>query len=536
MTRSVNTLTPSDVSVHRSRRSDHVRTRRSRLLIIAVTLAAVALTACTSTARHTNYPPLPTGSGTPVPASATRPNIVFVLTDDLSWNLIKYMPHVKALQQQGMTFSNYTVTDSLCCPSRASIFSGKFPHSTHVVGNILPTGGFAKFHRLGEEKSTFATSLYKAGYNTAFMGKYLNEYRPNPRPTNKAAFAKGAWVPPGWTTWDAAGNGYPEYQYDITSGHSWTHYGDSPQDYLTTVLQERAVKFLHANAHSSRPFMLEMATFAPHFPYTPAPQDVGTFPGIQAPHTPAYDVLPHPTPKWLRNLPPMSPIDQRYVRHWWQLRVESVQAVDRMIGALERTLAVDGQAHNTVFVFSSDNGYHLGEYRLRSGKQTAFDTDIRVPLVVAGPGIPANTVNTDMAENIDLRPTFEQLGGATTPAGVEGRSLVPLLHGAHVPWRTYALIEHHFDPRQYADPDKQDIFKSPVPPTYNAIRTSNFIYVRYIDGEREYYNLLKDPYELHNLGPSLPSARRAALDKIMNTLIACHSGSQCWAAGVPNPG
>ena len=165
-----------------------------------------------------------------------------------------------------------------------------------------------------------------------------------------------------------------------------------------------------------------------------------------------------------------------------------------------------GQAHNTVFVFSSDNGYHLGEYRLRSGKQTAFDTDIRVPLVVAGPGIPADTVNTDMAENIDLRPTFEQLGGATTPPGVEGPQPRPAAARAHVPWRTYALIEHHYDPRQYADPDKQDIFKSPVPPTYNAIRTRNFVYVRYIDGEREYYNLLKDPYELHNLGPSLPPA------------------------------
>ncbi len=343
-------------------------------------------------------------------------------------------------------------------------------------------------------------------------------------------------MPPGWTSWNAAGNGYPEYQYDITSGHSWTHYGDRPQDYLTSVLQQRAVSFLHDSAHSSRPFMLELATFAPHFPYTPAPQDVGTFPGIRAPHTPAYDTLPHPAPKWLRKLAPMTPTDQRYVQHWWQLRVESVQAVDRMIGTLERTLAKLGQAHNTVFVFSSDNGYHLGEYRLRSGKQTAFDTDIRVPLVVAGPGIAPGSINTDMAENIDLRPTFEQLGGATTPPGVEGRSLVPLLHGEHAPWRTYALVEHHYDPRQYADPDKQDIFKSPVPPTYNAIRTRNFIYVRYVDGEREYYDVAKDPYELHNLGPTLPTARRAALDRIMNALIACHDGTQCWAAGKPNPG
>src|SRR5690242_16069017 len=225
MTGSESALTTSDVSRHRTRTCDHVRAHRFRLLISVLGLTAIALTACTSSPKTTKYSPLPTGSGAPVPASATHPNIVYVLTDDLSWNLVKYMPHVRALQQQGMTFTNYTVTDSLCCPSRASIFSGKYPHSTHVIGNILPTGGFAKFHRLGEENSTFATSLYKAGYRTAFMGKYLNQYRPNPKPGNKAAYAKGAWVPPGWTTWDAAGNGYPEYQYDITSGHSWTHYG-----------------------------------------------------------------------------------------------------------------------------------------------------------------------------------------------------------------------------------------------------------------------------------------------------------------------
>lgn len=489
-------------------------------------LGAIALTAaCTSSPKSHNDLPLPTQRG--------RPNIVFVLTDDLSWNLVRYMPHVRALQQQGMTFTNYTVTDSLCCPSRASIFSGEYPHSTQVVGNILPTGGFQKFHRLGEEKSTFATSLADAGYRTALMGKYLNGYHPNPTPTSQQG---GAWVPPGWTTWDAVGNGYPEYRYVMSSGHSWSRYGGRPKDYLTTVVQERAVEFLRATAHSSRPFLLEVATFAPHYPYVPAPQDLGTFPGIRAPRTPAYDVRPRPSPEWLRTIAPLSAADQRYIQHSWQRRVESVQSIDRMIGTLEHTLTELGTARNTVFVFSSDNGYHLGEHQLPSGKQTAFDTDIRVPLIVSGPGIAPGAVNADLAENIDLRPTFEQLAGATTPPDVEGRSLVALLHGSHVPWRSYALIEHHFDPRQYGDPDGQDLFNGPVPPTYNAIRTRDFSYVRYQDGDREYYDLVKDPYELHNLGPSLPPARVAALDKILTALHTCRGDTQCWAAGVPTTG
>ena len=121
--------------------------------------------------------PPPTVGGTP-PTAPTgfsgRPNIVFVLTDDLSTDLVRYMPHVLAMERQGVTFTNYLVSDSLCCPSRASIFTGNFPHDTHIYGNF--EGGFQAFHRRSEERHTFAVALQRAGYRTAMMGKYLNGY------------------------------------------------------------------------------------------------------------------------------------------------------------------------------------------------------------------------------------------------------------------------------------------------------------------------------------------------------------------------
>jgi arylsulfatase A-like enzyme len=206
-----------------------------------------------------------------------------------------------------------------------------------------------------------------------------------------------------------------------------------------------------------------------------------------------------------------------------------------MIANIEKTLTAVGQAQNTVFVFSSDNGYHMGEYTLGAGKQTAYDTDIRVPLIMAGPGIPAGTRNSDMAENIDLRPTFEQLAGATTPPGVDGHSLVPLLHGERVPWRTYALIEHAHPGYTVRDPDRQGRVGGD-PPSYRAIRTKNFVYVRYATGDREYYNLVTDPYELHDLGPTLSPQRVTQLDAIMDGLGSCHGGDQCWQAGLPSNG
>src|SRR5262249_33919189 len=163
----------------------------------------------------------------------------------------------------------------------------------------------------------------------------------------------------------------------------------------------------------------------------------------------------------------------------FEKRVESVQAVDRMIGALEREVAQLGQTGNTIFVFNSDNGYHLGQYNLRGGKMTAFDTDVRVPLVVAGPGIPPGSGNSHVVENIDLRPTFDQLAGAQTPPDVDGRSLVPLLHGRKIPWRNVALIEHHGPDLNPNDPDSQS-FLSADPPSYQALRTRVFTYVHYV--------------------------------------------------------
>lgn len=157
-----------------------------------------------STAPAVSFP------ATPV----TRPNIVFVLTDDLSTNLLQYMPHVLALQHAGTSFSNYTVTDSLCCPSRSSIFTGNFPHDTHVFTNTGTDGGFNVFHSRGEENSTFATSLQKVGYRTAMMGKYLNGYEPG-----ATLGGSQPYVPPGWNEWDVAGKGYPEFGYDLNQNH-----------------------------------------------------------------------------------------------------------------------------------------------------------------------------------------------------------------------------------------------------------------------------------------------------------------------------
>src|SRR3954468_19395665 len=158
------------------------------LLAVLVVAASVAPDAQTKSHRH-----------------SLRPNVIFILTDDLSSDLVQYMPNVQQMQREGMTFSNYFVTDSLCCPSRASIFSGQYPHNHGVLTNTPPTGGFSAFRR-GAEAETFATVLQSRGYRTSLMGKYFNGYQP-----------ANHYVAPGWSNWQVSGGGYGGFNYSISA-------------------------------------------------------------------------------------------------------------------------------------------------------------------------------------------------------------------------------------------------------------------------------------------------------------------------------
>jgi arylsulfatase A-like enzyme len=458
-------------------------------------------------------------------APSARPNIVFVLTDDLAWNLVRYMPNVLRMERQGETFTNYFVTDSLCCPSRASILTGRFPHDTHVFDNSPPEGGYAVFHERGEERSTFALALQRVGYRTALMGKYLNGYKP--ASTERAG--KPA-VPPGWSEWDVAGNGYPEYGYRMNSNGHVRAYGYRAKDYLTDVLARKGLGFIDRAAAQRKPFLLELATFAPHSPFTPAPRDAGAFPGLTAPRTPAFDVVGSGEPAWLSQFQPLPPSQIATIDRKFRKRAQSVQAVDRMIGRLEAELAARGLARNTYIVFSSDNGLHMGEHRLLPGKLTAFDTDINVPLIVTGPGVPAGRTVSRMTENVDLCPSFEQLAGAPVPASVDGRSLVALLHGRRaVNWRKEILVEHHGRVIDAGDPDLPTRGAG-NPPSYEAIRTPRSLYVEYDTGEREYYNLRRDPFELQNAYARLSPARVRRLHRTLLGVERCHGARSCWRA------
>jgi arylsulfatase A-like enzyme len=455
---------------------------------------------------------------------ATHPNIVFVLTDDLSMNLLQYMPTVQSMQHQGLTFNDYFVSDSLCCPSRASIFTGNFPHTTGIYTNVGRHGGFDQFYARGEEQHTFATALHSAGYRTAMMGKYLNGYMGGH--ANPSA-APPTYVPPGWDRWDVTGWGYPEFNYVLNENGGLQTYGRQPSGYLTDVLAGKAVNFIDSAASAQQPFFLELATFAPHRPYTPAPRNRQDFPGLKAPQGPNFNRVPANPPAWLGARQPLTAGQMATVDRSYRKRAQAVEAVDAMISQIQGALIANGIQGNTYIVFSSDNGLHMGEYRLMPGKMTAFDTDTHVPLIVTGPGVPAGASTNAMAENIDLAKTFAQIGGTDLPS--DGHSLLPLLQGtAPLDWRNAVLIEHRHPAGAIHDPDFQGR-GSGNPPTYEAIRSHDFLYVEYQDGERELYDLRADPFQLNNLAPYMSPLQLANYHAALVAMEQCHGGAACWA-------
>ena len=272
-------------------------------------------------------------------------------------------------------------------------------------------------------------------------------------------------------------------------------------------------------------------------------------------------------PRFIRALPRFSAGERAAIDDLYRLRIRSLQAVDRGVARLVHTLRVTGQLDNTYIVFTSDNGFHLGQHRLPAGKQTAYDTDIHVPLLIRGPGISAGSHVAQVTGNVDLAPTFEAMAGVPAPSFTDGRSLLGLAHGtpgAARHWRSAYLVEHRNEagtsstvaqrkrslPLEPPDPDQRGGAKAqhwprahghlreprdervlerhePIP-NYDAVRTDRYLYVAYANGDRELYDAKTDPDEIHNLAGKRPSLQHALARRVAS-LRSCQ-GKGCRIA------
>jgi len=440
-----------------------------------------------------------------------KPNIVYILTDDLDTYTLNQMETTRSLLAgRGVTFTNATFSDPLCCPSRASMQRGQYPHNTGVMANNPPNGGFEAFHRLERYESTYATWLNNAGYATGYFGKYMNGYENFPN-----------FVPPGWDRWYAANAAPMKKQFNV-DGKTVTR---TDQTFDQTVA-EMGLKFIENRAPQAAPFYATFNFYAPHYPAEHPGSFDGLYKSATLPSDPSFsekDVSDKPG--WVRRLDLVDSTERQSLTAFHRDRLRSAEYVDRAVSRIVDTLSRSGELGNTYIVFWGDNGYHLGQHRLLrqtiGGKLSPYTHDVRLPMYVRGPGIPAGSVSNKMISNVDLAPTFADMGGASVPSFVDARSLLPLAKGEPVEWRDFAYSA--------AWPNSEGT--ASYMEDWRQVRTTTYAYHYYPrTGEEELYDLVGDRYQLQNLLYGGVSAQeeaiRASFRSFAEKMSTC-SGAQC---------
>jgi len=361
----------------------------------------------------------------------TRPNIILIITDDQDVELgsLKFMPKLnKFIERPGAKYEHGYVTTPMCCPSRSSMLTGLYVHNHHVFTNNdnCSSISWTKTH----ETRTFATYLQAAGYRTGYFGKYLNRY-------------SGHRIPEGWDHWMGLVRNSRYYNYTLNNNGVIEYHGDDyGKDYLPDLITNTSIKFINKMERSKSPFMAVLAYPAPHGPEDSAPQYQDQFLNVTSHHTPAYNNAPNPDKQWiLRHTQQMLPIHKKFTDVLMTKRLQTLQSVDDGVQRIVESLSSSGQLDNTFIFFTSDHGYHLGQFGLVKGKAFPYEFDTHVPFFVRGPGIGPNSVRKQPVLNIDLAPTFLDIAGVEVPDHMDGKSILNTFKSPNANHRDSFLIE-----------------------------------------------------------------------------------------------
>jgi N-acetylglucosamine-6-sulfatase len=483
-----------------------------------------------------------------------RPSFVVIQTDDetldqlyASLNVggidVQAMPYTHALiASRGITFNRYYVSYPLCCPSRVSLLTGRYAHNHNVRGNVPPNGGFTGFANRAAYSHNIATWLQGAGYRTIHIGKFLNGYGDEP-------FDDGRNVPPGWSAWHSvlkADTNHYFYGYTLNDNGSidgpfgdsgsWEtrEYGErddfgcptaplngKPCFYATDVFSRIANEEL-VGTSPEQPFYLQLDYTAPHGDFRrpagpePAIRHYGTFSGAPYPHGREEGFNEgnvNDKPRFIREAPYLSLNEIHTYRVYYQKALESLRSVDEGVKLVVDTLGGLQRLRNTYIIFTSDNGFFYGEHRLTGGKFLAYEPSTHLPLLIRGPGIKAGTSTGELAGNIDIAPTILELAGVKADKSIDGRSLVPFMRDPSLRSRRPILFESFVETADVeangeilAQPARRNTARDGAsasivapPKDYLGIRLGPYKYIEWPSGEKEMYDVTRDPFELNNI-------------------------------------
>ncbi|KAL0867806.1 hypothetical protein ABMA27_008508 [Loxostege sticticalis] len=467
-----------------------------------------------------------------------RPNFVVILTDDQDIVLGGMTP-MKNVQQfiakEGVTFANSYVTSPICCPSRASLLTGQYIHNHRTQNNSLSGNCYGTEWRRKEHR-VFANALHDAGYNTFYAGKYLNQYGV------KEAGGPEV-VPPGWSEWHGLVGNSVYYNYTMSNNGVPTYSTDL---YLTDVIRDLSISYIE-NQTESQPFLMVLAPPAPHQPFTPARRHEGVYSNVTAVRHPNFNIAVDDK-HWLLRMPPsplpetmMPELDRVYRSRW-----EALLAVDEMVADVIGALEVNALLDNTYVIYTSDNGYHIGQFSQVYDKRQPYETDIKVPLLIRGPGLKKNAVNPQPVLNIDIAPTILHLAGVKAP-DMDGR---PVKMEKEEIGERYMLVEYYGEGRDGSVDEKcpwkydgdnlaqcypeydckcQDARNNTFACIRHIAQRLNMKYCVFADTEKfaELYDLTADPYELTNAVDGEFQAIIVWYNNYLSHMLKCRGAKNC---------
>lgn len=421
---------------------------------------------------------------------ASGPNVIVIMTDDMRLDDLQYMPHtLRLLADEGVTFRQTLSTYPLCCPARAEFLTGQYPHNNGVQGNAWPRGGYYKL----DNTNTLPVWLHEGGYETALLGKYLNQY----------GEADPYERPPGWDYWMGSLTGI--YAYHHLTANENGQVVAYPRVYQTNLLDSRSLDLVDAYADSDRPFFLWANYVAPHNqcvapevteetrrncwgPPPAAHGDEGTFAELPVHDPPSINEADMSDKGELMRARPLISSQRLQGLHRLRIkRIESLQSVDRAVEHLVASLRATGQYDNTYVIFTSDNGIQLGEHRWQS-KIVGYEESVRVPLVMTGPGLPHGVVRNQAVTLPDLAATIADLADVTPARVLDGQSLMPLARG-DVPDERDRVVPLEAGPRDNVSPGW----------LYRGVRTDQYTLIVWRNGDTELYDRRADPFQMDSV-------------------------------------
>lgn len=430
---------------------------------------------------------------------------------------------------RGATFVNAFTSSPICCPSRSSLLSGQYAHNTKTFNNSENGGCYGTHWREKVEPETISVLLANAGYNTFYAGKYLNEYF-------------SSKIPPGWKQWYGLHGNSRYYNYTLNENGQKRFYEN---EYLTDLLKSRIVEFISANNATEAPFFAVVAPPAPHEPFTAADRHQKLFPEVDALKTQNFNIPCGPLEKhWLLTMPP-SPLSKEtldYLDTIYRNRWRSLMAVDELVEAVVSLLETKNLLDNTYIFYTSDNGYHIGQFSLPYDKRQPYETDIRVPLLVAGPNITPKSLVKSPVALIDIAPTIVELAKVKPSIPMDGESFLSKIDRPDIEERQI-LIEYWGEGNEetynpdcpWQKKDKlaqcslaiechcQDSWNN----TYSCVRHMandlDLIYCQFKDHENfaEAYDLSEDMYQMKNIAFEMLPSVRAQYSLALVNLTEC---------------